>query len=187
MQSPQEHSVVSKVSWRLIPFLFLCYIIAYIDRINVGFAGLQLQKTFGVDPSRYYEIYGWGAGMFFLGYFIFEVPSNLILHRVGARIWIARIMVMWGIISSAMMFVKTPTGFYAMRFLLGVAEAGFFPGVILYLTYWFPAKDRARTVALFATAGTLAGFFNRDTTAATSSGRSAAAARAAAAPVLAPK
>src|SRR5512140_1141057 len=160
MQSPQEHSVVSKVSWRLIPFLFLCYIIAYIDRINVGFAGLQLQKTFGVDPSRYYEIYGWGAGMFFLGYFIFEVPSNLILHRVGARIWIARIMVMWGIISSAMMFVKTPTGFYAMRFLLGVAEAGFFPGVILYLTYWFPAKERARTVALFATAGTLAGFFN---------------------------
>jgi MFS transporter, ACS family, tartrate transporter len=160
MQSPQERAVISKVSWRLIPFLFLCYIIAYIDRINVGFAGLQLQKAFGVDASRYYEIYGWGAGMFFIGYFIFEVPSNLILHRVGARIWIARIMIMWGVISSAMMFVKSPTGFYAMRFLLGVAEAGFFPGIILYLTYWFPAKDRARTVALFATAGTLAGFFN---------------------------
>ncbi len=98
--------------------------------------------------------------MFFLGYFIFEVPSNLILHRVGARIWIARIMIVWGLISSAMMFVKSPEGFYAMRFLLGVAEAGFFPGVILYLTFWFPARERARTVALFATAGTLAGFFN---------------------------
>ncbi len=155
-----EHTIVSKVTWRLIPLLFLCYIIAYIDRINVGFAGLQLQKTFGVDPARYYEIYGWGAGMFFLGYFIFEVPSNLILHRVGARLWIARIMVLWGVISSAMMLIKSPTGFYTMRFLLGVAEAGFFPGIILYLTYWFRAKDRARTIALFATAGTLAGFVN---------------------------
>jgi MFS family permease len=152
--------VVSKISWRLIPLLFLCYIIAYIDRINVGFAGLQLQKVFGVDSSRYYEIYGWGAGLFFVGYFIFEVPSNLILHRIGARLWIARIMVVWGIISSAMMFIRTPTGFYIMRFLLGAAEAGFFPGVILYLTYWFCARDRARTVALFSTAGTLAGFFN---------------------------
>ena len=160
MQSLQERAVISKLSWRLIPLLFLCYIIAYIDRINVGFAGLQLQKAFGVDSSRYYEIYGWGAGMFFIGYFIFEVPSNLILHRVGARLWIARIMVMWGLISSAMMFMKGPTSFYVMRFLLGVAEAGFFPGIILYLTYWFPAQDRARTVALFATAGALAGFFN---------------------------
>jgi MFS transporter, ACS family, tartrate transporter len=160
MQSSQERAVVTKLTWRLIPFLFLCYIIAYIDRINVGFAGLHLQKAFGVDPARYYEIYGWGAGMFFIGYFIFEVPSNLILHRVGARLWIARIMIMWGMISSSMMFVKGPSSFYAMRFLLGVAEAGFFPGIILYLTYWFPAKDRARTVALFATAGTLAGFFN---------------------------
>jgi ACS family tartrate transporter-like MFS transporter len=160
MQSSREHVLVAKVTWRLIPMLFICYIIAYIDRINVGFAGLQLQKTFGVDTSRYYEIYGWGAGMFFLGYFIFEVPSNLILHKVGARLWITRIMLVWGVISSCMMFIKSPTGFYVMRFLLGVAEAGFFPGIILYLTYWFRTKDRARTVALFSTAGTLAGFVN---------------------------
>jgi hypothetical protein len=97
MQSSREHVLVAKVTWRLIPMLFICYIIAYIDRINVGFAGLQLQKTFGVDTSRYYEIYGWGAGMFFLGYFIFEVPSNLILHKVGARLWITRIMLVWGV------------------------------------------------------------------------------------------
>jgi MFS transporter, ACS family, tartrate transporter len=156
----QPGHVVSKISWRLIPLLFLCYIIAYIDRINVGFAGLQLQKAFGVDTSRYYQIYGWGAGLFFLGYFLFEVPSNLILHKVGARLWIARIMVVWGLISSSMIFISGPRSFYAMRFLLGVAEAGFFPGVILYLTYWYLAKDRARTVALFSTAGTLAGFVN---------------------------
>ena len=151
---------LSKVSWRLIPLLFLCYIIAYIDRINVGFAGLQLQKTFGVDASTYYRIYGYGSGLFFIGYFLFEVPSNLILHRIGARVWIARIMIVWGIISSCMMFIKSPAGFYWMRFLLGAAEAGFFPGVILYLTYWYPAGDRARTVALFSTAATLSGFVN---------------------------
>ena len=160
METSVERETVSKVTWHLIPFLFLCYIIAYIDRINVSFAGLQLQKAFGVDASRYYEIYGWGAGLFFLGYFLFEVPSNLVLHRVGARLWIARIMVVWGCVSSAMMFVHTPTAFYVMRFLLGAAEAGFFPGVILYLTYWYRVKDRARTVALFATAGTLSGFVN---------------------------
>ncbi len=159
MRSDLEETL-SKVSWRLIPLLFLCYIIAYIDRINVGFAGLQLQKAFGVDSSKYYQIYGWGSGLFFIGYFFFEVPSNLILHRIGARIWIARIMVLWGIVSSCMMFIKNPTGFYWMRFLLGAAEAGFFPGVILYLTYWFPARDRARTVALFSTAATLSGFIN---------------------------
>ncbi len=159
MQSDLE-SITSKVSWRLIPFLFLCYVIAYIDRINVGFAGLQLQKAFGVDASRYYEIYGLGAGLFFIGYFLFEVPSNLILHRIGARVWIARIMVVWGIISSCMMFIKNPIGFYVMRFLLGAAEAGFFPGIILYLTYWFRIRDRARMVALFATASTVSGLVN---------------------------
>jgi ACS family tartrate transporter-like MFS transporter len=153
-------ATLSKVSWRLIPLLFLCYLIAYIDRINVGFAGLQLQRAFGVDSSRYYQIYGWGAGLFFIGYFIFEVPSNLILHKIGARVWIARIMIVWGIISSCMMFIKSPTGFYWMRFLLGVAEAGFFPGIILYLTYWYPSRERARTVALFSTAATLSGFIN---------------------------
>jgi ACS family tartrate transporter-like MFS transporter len=160
MDSSQQRATVTQVSWHLIPFLFLCYIIAYVDRINVSFAGLQLQKAFGVDASRYYEIYGWGAGLFFIGYFLFEVPSNLALHRFGARLWIARIMIVWGCVSSSMMFVRTPTGFYVMRFLLGAAEAGFFPGIILYLTYWFRAQDRARTVALFATAGTLAGFVN---------------------------
>jgi ACS family tartrate transporter-like MFS transporter len=160
MDSSQQRETVSKVTWHLIPFLFLCYIIAYIDRINVGFAGLQLQKAFGVDASHYYVIYGWGAGLFFIGYFLFEVPSNLALHRIGARLWIARIMIVWGVVASSMMFVKTPTAFYAMRFLLGAAEAGFFPGVILYLTYWYRAQDRARTIALFAAAGTLAGFVN---------------------------
>jgi ACS family tartrate transporter-like MFS transporter len=159
MQSDFE-AVTSKISWRLIPLLFLCYIIAYIDRINVGFAGLQLQKAFGVEASRYYEIYGLGSGLFFIGYFLFEVPSNLILHRIGARLWIARIMIVWGIVSSCMMFIKNPTGFYAMRFLLGAAEAGFFPGIILYLTYWFRIQDRARVVALFSSAATLSGFIN---------------------------
>jgi MFS transporter, ACS family, tartrate transporter len=159
MESGLE-GTLKKVSWRLIPLLFLCYIIAYIDRINISFAGLQLQKAFGVDSARYYEIYGWVSGLFFIGYFLFEVPSNLILHRIGARIWIARIMIVWGIVSSCMMFIKNPTGFYVMRFLLGAAEAGFFPGIILYLTYWFPLRDRARTVALFSTAATLSGFVN---------------------------
>src|SRR5512137_576041 len=105
MQVSLERVIVPKVTWRLIPLLFLCYIIAYIDRINVAFAGLQLQKAFGVDGATYYQIYGWGAGMFFIGYFLFEVPSNLILHRVGARLWIARIMIVWGVISSAMMLI----------------------------------------------------------------------------------
>jgi MFS transporter, ACS family, tartrate transporter len=152
--------MVSKISWRLIPLLFLCYIIAYIDRINVSFVGLHLKEAFGLDGSSYKAVFGLGSGLFFIGYFLFEVPSNLILHRIGARIWIARIMIFWGIISSATMFIKGPTGFYLMRFLLGVAEAGFFPGIILYLTYWFCARDRARTVALFSTAATLAGTFN---------------------------
>jgi MFS family permease len=115
------NGLVSKISWRLIPLLFLCYIIAYIDRINVGFAGLQLQKAFGVDSARYYEIYGLGAGLFFIGYFLFEVPSNLIMARMGARVWIARIMITWGVISAAMMFVRGPLSFYALRFLLGLA------------------------------------------------------------------
>jgi MFS transporter, ACS family, tartrate transporter len=159
MQSDLENTI-SKITWRLIPLLFLCYIIAYIDRINVAFAGLQLQKAFGVNSARYFEIFGLGSGLFFIGYFLFEVPSNLILSKIGARIWIARIMIIWGIVSSSMMFIKSPSGFYLMRFLLGVAEAGFFPGIILYLTYWFPARDRARTVALFSTAATLSGFVN---------------------------
>jgi D-galactonate transporter len=142
-----------KVTWRLIPFLLICYIIAYLDRVNVGFAKLQMQSALGFSDV----VYGLGAGMFFIGYFFFEVPSNIILHRVGARRWIARIMVTWGVISASMMFVETEMQFYVIRFLLGVAEAGFFPGIILYLTYWYPAQRRGRIVSLFMTGIPLAG------------------------------
>ncbi len=153
----EQRAVLSKITWRLIPLLFVCYIIAYVDRINVGFAKLHLREVLGVDEKVFGSVYGLGAGLFFIGYFIFEVPSNLILQRVGARIWIARIMVVWGIVSMAFMFMKGVTMFYVMRFLLGAAEAGFFPGVLLYLTYWFPVTERARTIAMFATGGVLAG------------------------------
>jgi ACS family tartrate transporter-like MFS transporter len=148
-----ERSLLSKVTRRLIPFMFLLYIVSYLDRINVGFAALQLNKALNFDPA----VFGLGAGIFFIGYFIFEVPSNLILERVGPRIWIARILVSWGIISSAMMFVNGVLTFYTLRFLLGIAEAGFFPGMILYLTYWFPAEARGRAVARFMTANAMAG------------------------------
>lgn len=153
----EQRATLATVTWRLLPLLFLCYIIAYIDRINVGFAKLHLREVLGVSEDRFSTAYGLGAGLFFIGYFIFEVPSNLILQRVGARIWIARIMIVWGFVSMGFMFLQGTTMFYVMRFLLGAAEAGFFPGVILYLTYWFPANERARTVALFATGGVLAG------------------------------
>ncbi len=157
LSSSQARILVSKVTWRLIPLLFFCYIIAYIDRINVGFAKLHLREVLGVDPLKYDSVYGFGAGLFFIGYFLFEVPSNLILQRVGARVWIARIMILWGLVSMGMMFTNSLTMFYVMRFLLGAAEAGFFPGIILYLTYWYPAQERARTIALFATGGVMAG------------------------------
>jgi ACS family tartrate transporter-like MFS transporter len=145
--------VTAKVTRRLIPFLFLLYIVAFLDRVNVGFAALQMKSDLGFGDA----VYGFGAGIFFIGYFLFEVPSNLILERVGPRFWIARIMFTWGLISCAMMFVEGEAGFYALRFLLGVAEAGFFPGMVLYLTYWFPAAERARAVALFMTATAMAG------------------------------
>jgi sugar phosphate permease len=145
----QEGAIISKINWRLIPLLFFCYIIAYIDRINVGFAKLHLQAVLGVDTLNYGRVYGLGAGLFFIGYFIFEVPSNLILQRVGARIWIARIMILWGVVSMAMMFMKSVTVFYIMRFLLGAAEAGFFPGVILYLTYWAQSPARSPLAVRF--------------------------------------
>jgi D-galactonate transporter len=148
-----EQAAYRKVTWRLIPFLFLCYVVAYLDRVNVGFAKLQMLTDLQFSET----IYGLGAGIFFIGYFLFEVPSNIILHRTGARVWIARIMVTWGVISSLMMFVTTPMMFYILRFMLGVAEAGFFPGIILYLTYWFPMQRRARVVALFMTAIALSG------------------------------
>jgi MFS transporter, ACS family, tartrate transporter len=152
-----QERLVRRVTWRLIPLLFCCYIIAYIDRINVGFAKLQLQGALGVDPAVFNGVYGFGAGLFFVGYFLFEVPSNLVLHRVGARLWIARIMIVWGIVSMAFMFIKGVTSFYVLRFLLGAAEAGFFPGVILYITYWYPPAERARMIALFATGAIVAG------------------------------
>jgi len=148
-----EDATYRKVSWRLVPFLLLCYVVAYLDRVNVGFAKLQMLNDLKFSET----IYGLGAGIFFIGYFIFEVPSNVIMHKVGARIWIARIMITWGLISGAMMFVTTPTMFYVLRFLLGVAEAGFFPGIILYLTYWYPASRRGRTTTYFMTAIALSG------------------------------
>src|SRR5687767_1643539 len=137
--------VIRRVTRRLIPFAFICYVVAYIDRVNIGFAARELQRDLGLSATQY----GVGAGLFFLGYCVFEIPSNLILERVGARIWIARIMIVWGLMSAGMMFVTGTTSFYVMRVLLGIAEAGFFPGVILYLTYWIPASDRARAGALF--------------------------------------
>ncbi len=152
-QASAEEQTYRKVAWRLIPFLFLCYVVAYLDRVNVGFAKLQMLSDLKFSET----VYGLGAGIFFIGYFLFEVPSNIILHRTGARVWIARIMVTWGVISACMMFVDSPATFYVLRFLLGVAEAGFFPGIILYLTYWFPAARRGRVVALFMTAIALAG------------------------------
>lgn len=148
-----ESSVYRKVTWRLLPFLMLCYVVAYLDRVNVGFAKLQMLNDLKFSET----VYGLGAGIFFLGYFLFEVPSNVILHRVGARIWIARIMITWGLISGAFTFVDSPGMFYFMRFLLGLAEAGFFPGIILYLTYWYPAERRARMVATFMAAIPLSG------------------------------
>jgi MFS family permease len=142
-----------KVSSRLIPFLFLCYVVAYLDRINVGWAKLQMLGDLHFTDT----IYGLGAGIFFIGYFLFEVPSNVLLHRVGARAWIARIMITWGVVSGATVLVKSPAQFYALRFLLGLAEAGFFPGIILYLTYWYPASRRGRWTAAFMTAVPLSG------------------------------
>jgi len=157
LNEAEQRATLATITWRLIPLLFFCYIIAYIDRINVGFAKLHLREVLGVSEDKFNSAYGLGAGLFFIGYFIFEVPSNLMLQRVGARIWIARIMIVWGIVSACFMFLNGTTMFYTMRFLLGAAEAGFFPGVILYLTYWFPTKERARTIAMFATGGVLAG------------------------------
>ncbi|BAN23864.1 MFS transporter [Caballeronia insecticola] len=148
-----EEATYRKVAWRLSPLLLICYVVAYLDRVNVGFAKLQMAADLQLSDA----VYGFGAGIFFFGYFIFEIPSNVILHRVGARVWIARIMISWGIISALTMFVTTPTMFYVMRFLLGAAEAGFFPGIILYLTYWFPARRRGRMTTLFMTAIALSG------------------------------
>ena len=143
----EEAATYTKVAWRLLPFLFLCYVCAYLDRINVSFAKLQMAHDLGLSDA----VYGLGAGIFFVGYLMFEVPSNLILLKVGARRWIARIMVTWGLISAGMLLVSGPTSFYILRFLLGVAEAGFIPAILLYLTYFFPNKRRSKVTALFLT------------------------------------
>jgi ACS family tartrate transporter-like MFS transporter len=149
-----EQATMRKVGFRLVPFLCLLYTIAFVDRINVGFAALSMSTDLGLSPSAF----GFGAGLFFIGYFLFEVPSNLILDRVGARRWIARVMITWGILSTCFAFVAGPNSFYLLRFMLGVAEAGFFPGVILYLTYWFPKRYRGRVTAGFMTAIPIASF-----------------------------
>nr|WP_321921649.1 MFS transporter [Paraburkholderia guartelaensis] len=148
MNSDTEAIVTRKLMWRIIPFVMLLYFVSFLDRVNVGFAAMTMNKAIGLSPTAF----GLGGGLFFIGYFLFEVPSNLILHRVGARIWIARVMVTWGIVSAASAFVTGPTSFYALRFLLGVAEAGFFPGIILYLSLWFPTKQRAAAAAWFMAA-----------------------------------
>jgi ACS family tartrate transporter-like MFS transporter len=142
-----------KVTFRLIPFLFVLYIVAWLDRVNVGFAALQMNSDLGFSSAAF----GFGSGVFFLGYCLFEVPSNLVLHRVGARRWIARIIMSWGAISVAMMFVRTTLAFYFLRFLLGAAEAGFFPGMIYYLSLWYPEAQRARAIAAFMTAVPVSG------------------------------
>lgn len=151
---PIETRTMRKVTWRLLPFLMLCYLLAFIDRANIGMASLQMNEDLGLSS----RVFGFGASLFFVAYFLMEVPSNLMLQKVGARIWIARIMITWGAVSAAMAFVWDASSFYVMRFLLGAAEAGFFPGVVLYLTYWMPARYRGRALALFAVAIPLSSF-----------------------------
>ena len=150
-----EDATYGRVTRRLIPFLCLCFVIAFLDRVNVSFAKLQMLEDLQFSET----VYGLGAGIFFVAYFLFEVPSNLIMHRVGARRWIARIMITWALLTAAMAFVRGETGFYVVRFLIGAAEAGFFPGIILYLTYWYPTYRRSRITALFMTAIPIAGVF----------------------------
>ena len=148
-----SRALYSKISWRLIPYIFILYILAYLDRVNVGFAALEMKRDLHLTDT----VYGFGAGIFFLGSSLFDLPSNLLLNKVGPRLWIARIMITWGIIATCMSLVTGPHSFYILRFFLGVSEAGFFPGMILYLTFWFPSQERARAVAKFMTATSLAG------------------------------
>jgi ACS family tartrate transporter-like MFS transporter len=151
MPDDLQARVVRKLTWRILPFVMLLYFVSFLDRVNVGFAALSMNKDLGLTPT----MFGLGGGIFFLGYFLFELPSNLILDKVGARIWIARVMVTWGLVSAASAFVVGPHSFYALRFLLGVAEAGFFPGIILYLSQWFPTRQRAVAAAAFMAAAPL--------------------------------
>ncbi|WP_230947144.1 MFS transporter [Burkholderia cepacia] len=152
--SPEDlDALYRRIGWKLMPLLLVAQVLAYLDRVNVGAAKLQMAGDLGLSNT----VYGIGAGIFFVGYFLFEVPSNLMLHRVGARVWIARIMVTWGIVSAAAAWVHSPATFYLQRLILGVAEAGFFPGIVLYLTYWFPAHRRGRMTTLFMSATAVAG------------------------------
>ncbi len=146
--SPLLEKAYSKATWHLIPFIFVCYFFNYLDRVNVGFAKLQMLDALNLSNT----VYGLGAGIFFIGYVLSGVPSNLILHKLGARRWIAVMMIAWGALSAAMLFVTTPTSFYTLRFFTGVAEAGFFPGMVLYFTHWFPAEKRGQVMALFMSA-----------------------------------
>jgi MFS transporter, ACS family, tartrate transporter len=148
-----EAVIYAKIRRKLLPFLFVLYVIAYLDRVNVGFAALQMNRALGLSEA----VFGFGAGIFFIGYFVLEIPSNLILQRLGARVWISRIMISWGVVAIAMMFIRGAFSFYLLRFLLGAAEAGFFPGIIFYLTHWFPSRERARAISLFMTATQIAG------------------------------
>jgi ACS family tartrate transporter-like MFS transporter len=148
-----EERAIRKITRRLIPFLMLLYFVAFLDRINVGFAALTMNKDIGLTS----QMFGLGSGIFFLGYFVFEVPSTIILHKVGARFWIGRVMITWGLVSVAMAFTRGPISFYVLRFLLGLAEAGFFPGIILYLSYWFPSNHRSAVTAMFMAAAPAAG------------------------------
>ena len=150
-----QSKLYRKVAWRLIPLLFICYVVAYLDRINVGFAKLQMQDALGFSDT----VYGLGAGIFFIGYFIFEVPSNMILERFGAKKTIARIMILWGIAGCLMAHVSNPTEFYVLRFLLGAFEAGFFPGVVYYIGCWFPESRRGHMLGIFMTGIPIAGLF----------------------------
>ena len=152
-EAPPVEAVYRRIAWRILPFLILLFVMAWLDRVNVGFAKLQMSQDLGFSEA----VFGFGAGIFFLGYFLFEVPSNLLLERIGARKTIARITLLWGAASIAMMFVTTATSFYALRFLLGVFEAGLYPGVLLYLTYWFPVRHRAQMTGYFMTAVPVAG------------------------------
>lgn len=146
-----ETRVVSKLRWRILPFAMLLYFISFLDRVNVGFAAFSMNKAIGLSPEQF----GFGGGIFFIGYILFQVPSNMILYRVGARQWISRVVVVWGLVSAGSAFVVGPHSFYAMRFLLGVAESGFFPGILLYLTLWFPERHRAVAIAAFMAAAPL--------------------------------
>jgi len=153
MPSTPENSIYAKISMRVLPILFCCYLINYIDRVNISFARLTMSASLGIDDAAY----GFGAGLFFIGYFTCQVPSNLLLHRFGARRWIAFILFLWGLVSAGTALIHHEWEFYIIRFVLGATEAGFFPGVILYLTWWYPAEVRVRIIAWFLTAIPVAG------------------------------